>query len=111
MAANLLARKETAFVLWRVGNTNQPPTLIIGQLHPGTPITFSNERRFTLQPVAGFPELFEIPAADCNLTDGQVYHYWFEVDDTKPGHPAGQATQRNGVRVIPAALKNHRAQR
>jgi 1,4-alpha-glucan branching enzyme len=87
MAANLLARKETAFVLWRVGNTNQPPTLIIGQLHPGTPITFSNERRFTLQPVTGFPELFAIPAADCNLTDGQVYHYWFEVSVSHPERP------------------------
>ena len=77
MAANLLARKETAFVLWRVGNTNQPPTLIIGQLHPGTPITFSNEQRFTLQPVAGFPHSLQSPRPT-NLTDGQVYHYWFE---------------------------------
>jgi hypothetical protein len=79
MIANPLLRKETAFVLWRVGNPTQPPTLIIGQLHLGTPITFINEQHFTLQPVVRFPDLFEIPAANCNLTNGQVYHYWFEV--------------------------------
>lgn len=88
MSANLLARKERAFVLWRVGNANPPPRLIIGQLHLGTPIRFINEQHFTLQPVAGFPDLFEIPAANCNLTDGQVYHYWFEVSVSHPERPA-----------------------
>jgi 1,4-alpha-glucan branching enzyme len=89
MADNLLARKETAFVLWRVGNPTQPPTLIIGQLQLGTPITFINEQHFMLQPVPGIPDLFEIPAANCNLIDGQVYHYWFEVSVSHPERPAG----------------------
>lgn len=88
MAVSLLERKESAFVLWRVGNNNQPPTLIIGQLKLGTPITFTNEQHFTLQPVAGFTDLFEIAAGDCNLVDGQVYHYWFEVSVSHPERPA-----------------------
>jgi hypothetical protein len=79
MVANLLARKETAFVLWRMGHTTQPPALIIGQLQLGTPITFINEQHFTLQPVPGSPDLFEIPAATCNLIDGQVYHPAFPI--------------------------------
>ena len=88
MALSLLQRKESAFVLWRVGNHSQPPALIIGQLQLGTPITFTNEQHFTLQPVAGFPDLFAIPAADCNLADGQLYHYWFEVSVSHPERPA-----------------------
>lgn len=79
MTADLLVRKESAFVLWRLGNTNPAPEIILGQLRPGTPITLVNEQRFTLHRSAQFTDLFEIPAADCNLTDGQVYHYWFDV--------------------------------
>jgi pullulanase len=87
-AADILARKESAFVIWRVGNINPPPMLVIGQLQVSNPFAFANEQRFTLQPVAGFPDLFEIPAANCNLTDGQLYHYWFEVSVDHPERPA-----------------------
>src|SRR6516162_2109379 len=86
--ADLLARKESAFVIWRVGNINPPPMLVIGQLQVGNPFALVNEHRFTLQPVAGFPDLFEIPAANCNLTHGQLYHYWFEVSVDHPERPA-----------------------
>src|SRR5258707_14497739 len=72
MAANLLERKETAFVLWRVNNTTEPPTLIIGQLQNGTPIRVTKQQHFALHSVSGFPHLFEIPVADCHFTDGQV---------------------------------------
>ncbi|HEY7167305.1 MAG TPA: alpha-amylase family glycosyl hydrolase [Candidatus Binatia bacterium] len=88
MGINLLARKESAFVLWRVGNTAQPPVLIIGQVAPGAPQQFLGEQRFTLSPVAGFSDLFEIPAASCRLSDGQIYHYWFEVSVSHPDRPA-----------------------
>lgn len=84
MTADLLARKETSFVLWHVGNTTPAPSLIIGQLKPGTPINFTNEQEFPLQPVTGFPDLWEIPAAKCNLINGQAYHYWFEVTVSHP---------------------------
>src|SRR5437763_642231 len=63
VATNLLERRQSAFVLWRVGNTNQPAVLIIGQLAPGAPMQFVGEQRFTLTPAAGFSDLFEIPAA------------------------------------------------
>jgi 1,4-alpha-glucan branching enzyme len=89
MAANLLERKKTAFVLWRVGNDNPPPVLTIGQLRPGTPITFINKQDFTMKPVAGAPDLFEVRAADCNLNEEQVYHYWFEVSVAQPERPRG----------------------
>src|SRR5207245_2066924 len=45
----------------------------------------TGEKQFDLRPAAGFADLWELPAADCSLTDGQIYHYWFEVDDTDPG--------------------------
>jgi pullulanase/glycogen debranching enzyme len=41
-------------------------------------------KRFPLTKVPGFDDLLAISAADCNLTDGQVYHYWFEADDSDP---------------------------
>ncbi len=39
--------------------------------------------------VAGFTDLWEIPAAECGLVDGEIYHYWFEVTvpRRRPGHP------------------------
>jgi 1,4-alpha-glucan branching enzyme len=29
-------------------------------------------------------EAWEVAASECGLTDGQVYHYWFETRDTRP---------------------------
>lgn len=91
MAANLLLRKDTSFVLWRVGNPTPPPLLIIGQLQPGNPMAFVGERRLPLQLAPGFTDLWEIPAVSCQLTAGETYHYWFEVSTH---HPARPATQR-----------------
>jgi 1,4-alpha-glucan branching enzyme len=88
MTADLLARKTTAFVLWRVGNPEPSPALIIGQLRLANPITLADERTIPLRRVPGFDDLWEIPAADCRLTDGQVYHYWFEVSVSHPARPA-----------------------
>jgi len=88
MSANILTRKETAFVLWRGGNANPPPTLIIGQLQAGAPSTFIAEQRLALQLAPGFTDLWELAAANCNLVDGQIYHYWFEVSVNHPERPA-----------------------
>lgn len=41
-----------------------------------------------LTPVPGFTDLWEIPAANCNLIDGRIYHYWFEVAVSHPERPA-----------------------
>ncbi len=84
MKADLLARKEASFVLWRIGKTNPPPHLIIGQVQEGSPISFTNEQEFPLTQDPDSPDLWEISAASCNLKDGQVYHYWFEVTVSHP---------------------------
>lgn len=88
MSANLLVRKQTSFVLWRVGNPNPPPKLIIGQLQSGNPITLTSKQELAMQLVPGYTDLWEIAAADCHLTDGRVYHYWFEVSVSHPERPA-----------------------
>ena len=90
ITANLLHRKQTSFVLWRVGEPASPPTLVIGQLQFDNPITLLNEQQFSLRLVSGFADLWEIPAAECHLVDGQVYHYWFEVSVSHPGLPKTQ---------------------
>jgi 1,4-alpha-glucan branching enzyme len=88
---DILSRKETSFVLWCPPGPATPgdaaPALVIGRLELGAPVRLVDERRFGLEPVAGFPDLWAIPAARCELIDGQVYHYWFEVTDAHPGRP------------------------
>ena len=88
MVADILARKARGFILWRVGNTTAPPKLIIGQLKVGNPIAFINSQQLDMQLVAGFTDLWELPVTACNLTEGQVYHYWFEVSVSHPNRPA-----------------------
>lgn len=87
MAADILQRKETAFVLWRAVNGNPAPALVIGELQAGAPITLNNLRQIPLQPVQGFTDLWQIPAASCQLVSGRLYHYWFEVSLSRPGFP------------------------
>ena len=87
MDTNLLDRKLTHFVLWAPGQSG--PVLVIGELQFGAPPVLINEHKFPLAAVAGVSGLFDIAAANCGLTDGHVYHYWFEVDDTRPGHVTG----------------------
>lgn len=84
MNADIFARRERSFVFWRGAPSTPPPQLIIGQLQLGAPVAFVAEARFDLQQVPGFPDLWERPADTCNLADGQVYHYWFEVRDAHP---------------------------
>ncbi len=85
ITANILERKSTHFVLWRPSAITTPPTLLIGQLRPGNPPTFIGAKQFPLTPTAGVQGLWEIAATDCQLQQGQVYHYWFEVEDTSSG--------------------------
>jgi glycosidase len=84
MPSDLLNRKRTHFVLWRPAVTNPAPTLVIGQFQNGNPPTFSERNRIDLAPDPANPDLWTIPAASCGLTDGQIYHYWFEVTDSDP---------------------------
>jgi pullulanase len=82
--ADLLQRKTTHFVLWRPHHTDPPPALVIGKLQPGNPPAFVDEQQFNLSPATDAPDRWEIAASACDLTDGQVYHYWFEVNDSSP---------------------------
>jgi len=79
---HLFELKKTAFVLWLPYNVNpEPPTLVIGQFQAGNPPSLANRQVFPLTQQAN---LWSIEAAQCGLTDGQVYHYWFEVSDSSP---------------------------
>jgi pullulanase len=89
MTTDIFSRRENNFVLWRAAPSTPPPKLIIGQLQRGAPVGFVGERKFELEPAAGFPDLWLIPAGNCNLVDDQVYHYWFEVTDSHP-HRSGE---------------------
>jgi hypothetical protein len=83
ITANILERKTSHFVLWRPQTTATAPQLVIGQLQPGNPPTLQGQQQFPLTAVVGAPDLWEIAAAKCQLQNGQVYHYWFDVDDTQ----------------------------
>src|SRR2546421_183984 len=93
MPADLLKRRETHFVLWRVRNTTNPPKLIIGQFQAGNPPALAGERALPFTRSPQFADLWELPATACNLQDGQVYHYWFEVDESNldPDRATGRA--------------------
>ena len=79
--ADLLARRESAFVLWHATQITTPPHLIIGWLQPGTPLELIGEQRLQMRQVPGFDDLWELPAYECNLVDGWIYYYWFELAD------------------------------
>jgi 1,4-alpha-glucan branching enzyme len=82
MRADLLSRKQTHFVLWRPGVLEPIPTLYIGNPPSDSSDPFQNVREIPLKQSAEFPELWEVAAQECGLTDGQVYFYWFKIQDT-----------------------------
>lgn len=83
ISADILDRKETHFVLWRPGMIAiRAPELVIGTLKAGSPAELDNRHEFPMTLAAGLAGLWEIPAGDCQLANGQVYHYWFKVEDT-----------------------------
>lgn len=87
MTIDLLVRRSSHFVLWAPGQ--HAPRLIIGVFEPGAPPALRDRQTFGLARAAGVSDLFEISPVTCGLQGGVVYHYWFEVDDTGPGHQAG----------------------
>lgn len=80
---DILKRRQTHFVLWCPRETS-PPALIIGRLRIGNPARFRQLAHLPLQPVTDRPGLWELEAASCGLPPDQVYHYWFEVDNSWP---------------------------
>jgi 1,4-alpha-glucan branching enzyme len=93
--AGLLERKQTHFVFWRPGTASAaPPNLVIAQVDSSSPPVLINQRSIALSPspLSTAGDLWEIAATRCDLSDGQVYHYWFEVTNTNV-YP-GAAQQR-----------------
>src|SRR5437879_2632145 len=93
LAADLLARRSSHFLLWRPTQSLIPPHLILGTFQPGNPPTLANTRRLPMTLAPGVHGLWQIAAADCGLADGDIVHYWFELEDTHP-RPAGTPTVR-----------------
>ena len=61
----------------------------IGVLAAGNPNTLANPKSIPLSVVGpGAPGLWTLPVADSGLSDG-IYHYWFQIENTNPGDPAG----------------------
>ena len=90
MISDLLRRKATHFLLWRPRNTNPAPKLIIGKLQPGNPPTFVSLQHLDLHLSEEKPDLWQISATESYLAEGEVYHYWFEINDNNPykeNHP------------------------
>ena len=82
--AHLFGLKKSAFVLWSPHRINPAPTLVIGQFQTGNPPRLASRQEFPLTQQEAHPDLWSIDAAKCGLSDGQVYHYWFEVSDSSP---------------------------
>ncbi len=81
---HLFELKQTAFVLWRPHLTATPPQLVIGQFQAGNPPTLANRHLITLEQSPDHLDLWRIDAMRCDLLEGQLYHYWFEVTDSDP---------------------------
>lgn len=79
--AQLLIRKKTHFVLWRPRFIDPQPALFIGNFLSPSPTPFGKFTTHLLKQSPLLPDLWEIDANACELTDGQVYYYWFKVRD------------------------------
>jgi 1,4-alpha-glucan branching enzyme len=87
MLVDLLSRKQTHFVLWRPGISQPPPSVYIAKPSAKASNRFEKVGEYPLSQSPEFPELWEISAQACGLTDGQVYLYWFKIRNTEPYNP------------------------
>jgi pullulanase len=94
--SDILARRENHFVLWCPAPPANPPELIIGQIRNGNPPTFQQIARQAMQQAmntnGAIEGLWHLEAGTLGLTEGETYHYWFEVDNTLTGHGRVQTT-------------------
>jgi hypothetical protein len=105
MPSDLLRRRQSAFVLWRLANVTPPPALILQRVQAGAPLTAISSQERPMRLVAGFSDLWEIPATECGLVDGEIYHYWFEVmvPATAPGIPRRDTLGAALARSLPGS--------
>jgi pullulanase len=59
---------------------------MLGIFQPGNPPSLTGQHAFDLHNSPSSSDVWEIKATDCNLVEGQIYHYWFRVRDSRP-HP------------------------
>src|SRR5882724_10541987 len=90
LPADLLARRASNFVLWRPNQSAIPPLLIFGTFQPGNPPTLAGERQIPMNPVPAVNGLWQLSAATCGFSEGDIVHYWFEIDDTDPHRDISQ---------------------
>jgi pullulanase len=89
LPSDLLTRRETSFTLWLPNLSAKPPVLVIGKFAAGNPNTLANRQDLPLSAVGqSAPGLWALTVQQSGLADG-TYHYWFKVDNTNPGEPAG----------------------
>lgn len=84
MHPHLFELRKKAFVLWRPRKTAVAPRLVIGRFEPGNPPTLGERQSFQLTQMADRSDLWRINADECGLSEGGIYHYWFEVNDSSP---------------------------
>lgn len=81
-----LERKKTHFVLWAPGGFQETPQLVIGTFAGSGAIALAQARTIPLRRSTllgtNTGDVWEIPAGECGLESGEVYHYWFLVRDT-----------------------------
>jgi len=84
MRPHIFELRRKAFILWRPRVTAVAPRIVIGQFSAGNPPTLAESRTFELGKMAEHTDLWSISAAACELREGEVYHYWFELSDSSP---------------------------
>ena len=82
--------RSTHFVLWRPRVTDPPPRLVVAELAADGSVAVASEAVWDLTPAPDLPGLWWRAATDCGLADDHVYHYWFEVTDSRPDGPRGR---------------------
>lgn len=80
---DILARRETHFLLWRPAFSVVTPSLFIGSSENLDAIT-TTFVEVPLQASSGFPDLWELDANTLVLEEGKVYYYWFKIGNTEP---------------------------
>src|SRR5260370_31389437 len=87
VAADLLERRASHFLIWRPNRSTVPPKIVIGRFQAGNPPTLAGERRLSLTAAPGANGLWLIAPRDCGLTQGNTFHYSFPVEATHPQRP------------------------
>jgi hypothetical protein len=65
--AGLWERRKRGFVLWRPAVADPRPTLVIGQLQAGAPVSLAGEQRIDLAQDGRFADLWSVDAQQCGL--------------------------------------------